>query len=143
MLLRSKLDSRMLQDVACNVQTQRQHHKLTYADCNADAAAVADANLQAAAREALQHSLQGHAGPIATLWLAAAHVAAWQRLPDITVNALGHQQRPLVLQWDATPPVSTNAAVATLLRNAASNCAGCMNLEQALQVTTFRIALEG
>ncbi|KAK9793010.1 hypothetical protein WJX73_010419 [Symbiochloris irregularis] len=96
---------------------------------------IQEANLQQTASKALQHSLQGHAGPCATLWLAAAHVAAWGRLPDCCINSLGYPQRAPLLQWDPAPPVSTNAAVASLLRNAASKCLGCLDLAGALQGT--------
>lgn len=108
------------------------HPAIMHADVS-DVLSMPDASLQPAAREALKVALHAHPCEAATLWLAVAHVAAWQRLPDCVVHRLGYRQAPVVLHWGAAPPVSTNAAVATLLRNAASRCCGCLDLEQALQ----------
>ena len=76
--------------------------------------------LAAAARAALLQTLASTPSAAATLWLAAAHAAAWGRLPDAMVHRLGFRQAPsAALSWHTAPPASTAGRVRASLAAAA------------------------
>jgi len=83
------------------------------------AAGLDAAQLAAAARGALLRATAGRPALGAALWLAAAHAAAWGRLPDGALSRLGFRQAPRGLAWHAAPPASTHGRVRAALAAAA------------------------
>lgn len=84
--------------------------------------------MPAIARQALLHQMQQHPSNAAVLWLACAHLVAYNSLPDQAIHRLGFGQKAAVLTWQQAPPASCHARVRGLLVAAAGPGLGCLDL---------------
>lgn len=99
-----------------------------------DPLAMEERALGPAARQALLAQLRQQPGNAAVLWLACAHLAAYNTLPPQTVHRLGCIQQPVVVDWQQAPPASLHSRVRSILATAASAGLACLDLKTTPQV---------